>query len=187
MEHREQLLPLLIKLKQDMGEQLSNFVTPFKFEKNHYLLHEGEISKHIWLLKEGVAHLFYIREDQSITCNFFFPCEFICSYPSLVWDCRSLLSIQLLTDSSGWCIDSKNLENIRSSFPLIDKLEEKIVACYLNHIEQLEIRLRGLNAQEHYQFLIDHHREYIQQIPLIHIASYLGINPGSLSRIRGNN
>ncbi|HPS12369.1 MAG TPA: hypothetical protein PLB87_03775 [Prolixibacteraceae bacterium] len=183
-EYKEQLLPLLRQAKQIIEEQQYDLIVPFRDRKNQYLLSNNEKSNSIWLLKEGIAHLFYFQKDNCVTDHFFFPNEFICSYPSLVLNKNSQANIQLLTNCCGWYIDCQKLENVKHYFPVFDELEKKIVACYIDQMEQVETRLRILNAEEHYQYLLENHPEYILQIPLVHIASFLGINAGSLSRIR---
>lgn len=186
MTHIGQFIHLFEQLEKTAGQDFTSLIKPFSYHKGGFLLREGEISRRIWILEEGIARLYSCHKGEEITGGFFFPGEFIDSYFSSTFRERTTMNIQLLTNASGWYMAWDEMEKLKNNYRLITEIEKKIVACYLLNIEMREQRLRSLSAPQHYQFLLDNYPNYIKHLPVTFIASYLGISLGSLSRIRGN-
>jgi CRP-like cAMP-binding protein len=184
MAYIRPIIDLLSSLERSAGEEFNSLLVPFQLPKGSCLVREGCFSTRLWILNSGIARLFSSRMGDEVTCNFFFPGEFFGSYSSSALKTESNSTLQLITDATGWYIAYQDLENLKINYPVVAQIEQKIVACYLSQTEMRELRLRCLDAAEHYQYLQKYYPEYICYIPLTYIASYLGISLGSLSRIR---
>ena len=96
----------------------------------------------------------------------------------------SLKAIQAIEDTTLIGIDSTKLFKLFDSYPDLERLFRKIIeTSYVNTVNRIE-SLQFNTAEERYFNLLKDHKNILQRIPLKFIASYLGITPVSLSRIR---
>jgi CRP-like cAMP-binding protein len=101
---------------------------------------------------------------------------FIASFSSLINQTKATENVECITDCELLKISFVNAKQ------LVDKSE--IFKNFFLLMFEKSISLASLNADQRYQKMIDQQAHFIQNIPLQYIASYLGIKPQSLSRIR---
>ena len=125
-----------------------------------------------------------IKEDIDITESFEFENAFVARAESLFTGKPSLKAIQAIEDSSLIAIDSNKLFQLFDRHHDLERLFRKIIeASYVNTVNRIE-SLQFHTADERYHDLLKEHKDVLKRVPLKYIASYLGITPVSLSRIR---
>lgn len=152
--------------------------------KNHFLQHIGQTCRTIYYTQKGCARVFYMLHEQEITECFSFEGELAVRFESLLSNAPSRRAIQVLEDSEFLAFDMNKLDVIFTNHPFIEAMFRRMFHTY--HIQSLE-RMENLqfrSAEERYQNLLMHYPDVIKRVPLKFIASYLGITPVSLSRIR---
>lgn len=172
-----------------MSEDEWNLVVPHveikTLKKGGYLAREGKTSNTIALLTEGNMRHFYTRDGEEKTTYFYFENHFVAAYISCITGKPSQLSIQALTDC----------RLLTFSYPVLKELYNKshtwerfgrLVAEYLAiGLEERMVKLLMLSPEERYRELLQSDKKKIlERIPQHFIASYLGMTPVSLSRIR---
>lgn len=153
-------------------------------QKNEFFSKAGRISDSIAFVKEGVLRSFYQVKGKETTTFFQSPGSIAVALKSFVQKKPALESIQAVTDAELFTISRDDLYHFYEENWKWQQVGRLVIEEYYMHIEQRMISLQSLSAQERYQLLSRDFPEVIRIVPLQHIASYLGISPETLSRIR---
>ena len=175
---------LNINLPKDAKTLIDNNGIKKTFFKNETILLEGEQASSIYFIISGVVRGYYIDEKgNDVTKCFSLENEFFSS-EGLRTGSVSSFNIE--------CIEQ--CECIELSYSLVNRLVKEneefksiFLELYLKEVQKLEIRAKSLmiqNAEERYLDFIENSKRSMEKIELKYIASYLGIRPQSLSRIR---
>lgn len=168
-------------------DKLANLFERRTINKNETFLNEGEKCKEIAFVEYGIFRTYFIsHEGKEITFCFRFPNDLLASYSSFITNNPSLENIEAISDTSVLFIKKSDLDEFGKNHPNWI-LFLKIIAEeeYIN-LENRFFQLQKDNASKRYTALLENHPNYIQEIPLYYLASYLGITQRHLSRIRNN-
>ena len=159
---------------------LSQYFTEVWFAKGEILTRVGEVENYLYYLSEGIVRFFYYNPttDKETTVDILFPESFCLSYTSFVKQEPSLLSIEALKDVTAYKIGREHLEH------LIQQQEYLQIKADILEKMQREAQFLLQSPEEIYRTLLEKDPKLIQNIPLKYIASYIGITPQALSRIR---
>jgi CRP-like cAMP-binding protein len=148
------------------------------------LLREGEKARNIYLVRKGCLRAYFEGHGKEITFQFFFENSAVASIESFRTNQPSPISIESVEASSLIVLSKKGFELLGKDFPeLKDVLLEIVFKRFSDYSRLFHSYIRDTPA-ERYCNLLKEHPEIVQRVPLQYIASYLGITPVSLSRIR---
>jgi CRP-like cAMP-binding protein len=148
------------------------------------LLHEGEISNHAHLIKRGCLRQWFNKDGKDITFQFFFENQAVASIDSFLYHQPSLFTIESIEPSTILTCSKDNFELLKQIYPEFkDSFQDLIFQRFRNYAQLFLSRIKD-SPQERYEDLIKSCPEIIKRVPQHYIASYLGITPTSLSRIR---
>ena len=156
-----------------------------KLEKGDYFIKEGQIAKEIGFLEKGIMRAFY-RNNEGVEYNKHFfvnPC-FIGGYASLITGRPNQIFQEALTSCTIQVAKFADIQNLFPTCPDIERGARVLAEQFFVQKEQREIEIVLLDANKRYQIFRDTFPQLEQQIPQYHIASYLGVTPTQLSRIR---
>lgn len=148
------------------------------------LLREGQVSKTGYFIEKGCIRIWFNNNGKDITFQFFFEGEGVSSVESFRTNQPSLFTIESIEPSVIYSISKKNFDFILDQSPLIKQSVEEQTFQRLVFYQRLFLSRIKDNPQKRYEELIQQRPEILQRIPQHYIASYLGITPVSLSRIR---
>ncbi|EPG75491.1 cyclic nucleotide-binding domain protein [Leptospira fainei serovar Hurstbridge str. BUT 6] len=148
------------------------------------LLRQGEVAQYIYFLDQGCLRSGFNDNDKEITFQFFFECQAVTSMESIRSSSPSPFFLESIEPSrlialhrdDAWTLYSKHEE-------FKDYLIDFLFSRVNNYIRLFLSRIKD-TPEERYLDLVRNYPEIIKRIPQHHIASYLGITPVSLSRIR---
>lgn len=173
-----------VKLEPQELEELPDLFRQVQLKKNQNYINEGEICKKIGFLSEGMVRYYYRKQETEVTSDFAFEGSFITSYHSLITQEKSDSSIQALQDSILLEISYENLVRKYDENKNYERLGRLLAEqTFLSGRKHL-LGLLNNTAEERYRNLIERAPHFVQNIQLHFIASYLGITPETLSRIR---
>ena len=156
---------------------------PKTVKRNELLLEEGKICRHLFFLENGLLRFFVWKDGQDITKYFTHPPYLFTSQRSFSLQKPARESIQALEDSQLWLIsksDAEQLLELKSWSTFIRKLVQEVQYFTEGILEEVQ----NETAEKRYQQMLQNGDVLLSKVPLKHLASYLGIAPQSLSRIR---
>lgn len=153
-------------------------------EKGHVLLREKMVSDYIYFIDKGIARIFYFKNDKEVTEWIAMDHQFFLSITSFFQRSPSHLSIHTLEPACIYGIHHSDLMSLADQYHEIERLLRKMVtsSLILSQIRMDSIQFE--TAQQRYERLLKTHPEIIQRVPLMYIASFLGVTLETLSRIR---
>lgn len=159
--------------------------SPMRLKKDEFFVKEGAYAARIGFLTKGVVRAFFLnQEGKEYSKQFFMGPTFIGAYTSLLTKQPTKIAQQALTDCELLVINYSELESAYEKFHDIERLGRRIAEGYFMEKEQKELEMALLDADKRYLILRKHFPGIENLVPQYHIASYLGISPTQLSRIR---
>jgi CRP-like cAMP-binding protein len=150
-----------------------------------YFVKEHVVAHQIAFLQSGIVRAFFTNQKgQEYNKQFFVGPSSIGAYTSLLTGKSNLIPQQALTPCTIWACEYEKLTRLYPKFHDLERLARKIAEHYFLEKEKKELEIVLLDAAQRYELFQDEFPTVAQQIPQYHIASYLGITPTQLSRIR---
>jgi len=154
------------------------------FKKGEHLLQAGNICRYAIFIETGLVRYYINNDGEERTTYFNKEGEFVCYYPSFLPQIPSEINIQALEDTSIFAISFNDLQDFYREVEYGERFGRLgIEQVFLNAISQVASFYTDTPEVRYSKFLSDF-RDIVQRIPQYHIASYVGIKPQSLSRIR---
>jgi len=155
------------------------------YSKKTIIAEIGEVENHISFIEKGIVRLLIPnKEDDEITYGFSFENEFISAYDSFLTQTPSQYQLETLVETSLLSITYSDLQNVYEHTKM-GNLIGRLVAERLFIIKSNRaLSLLNDSAEKRYFNLFTERPNLIKEIPLKYIASYIGVTPQSLSRIR---
>ena len=175
----------LIQLTDSEWNILSKKLVRKDFESKSIIIREGSIADSIYFIEKGLLRTYYLLNGKEI--NTYFACDrqFITSYSSFIAQTPSLEYLETIENSIVYSISFSTmtgLYNVSSKFEKLGRImAEENYLCVIDRTRKMQT----LTAKQKYLDFIDSYDKMIvQRVPQYQIASYLGITPESLSRVR---
>ncbi len=154
------------------------------FRKKELVLEIGQKENFLSFVEHGILRFNIPKLDYDFTFGFVFPDAFVSGYDSFITQQLSHYNIEAVTDAVLWQISYDDLNDIYDNTKVGERIGRKIAEqLYIKKMNR-ELSLLQDTAQKKYENLFEEQPELIKTIPLKYIASYIGIRPQSLSRIR---
>jgi CRP-like cAMP-binding protein len=141
-------------------------------KKGQYILKRGQIANQYYYIKTGALRFFYDELDNQLTAWLVLQGEFFAEISSLNPQKATRFNIEAIETTELYYIDKEDMESLYRQFPAWQEFGRII-------------RFQTLSAEERYLDFIAN-PELAKRVPVKQIASYLGITPNALSRIRKN-
>jgi len=154
------------------------------FSKNDFLIEQGKTANFYYFLESGFLRSYAIDlEGNDITTKFFSQGDIVIDWNSYFLKKPSREDIQALTDGTCWRISFDNFMKLFHIEPFREVGRTRLIENYFE-LKNHSVSVISDPAKERYLQLIKNTPELVQNVPLKHIATYLGITDTSLSRIR---
>lgn len=149
-----------------------------------FLLQEGQICKELGFINGGVFRMYYLSDGKEVNTQFSFENEFVVNYDSFLRETTSRYCIQALEDSEIVTFNLKALQNGYSRSKNWERfgriMAERAYTLTTKRVESFMF----MNAEQRYLQMMKDTPHFMERIPLYHLASYLGVERESLSRLR---
>ncbi|MEL6675310.1 MAG: Crp/Fnr family transcriptional regulator [Bacteroidota bacterium] len=157
---------------------------PLTLKKGAYFLQEGQICRKIGYIEKGAVLYFTTADGEEQVCDFAFETGWITHVKSLSSQQPSEMNIRALEACSLKVLEGEKMLQLAEDFPKVNLIRLKIADRYYVESAERSETLATLDAEQRYVRLLKTHPEIIHRVPQYYVASYLGIKPQSLSRIR---
>lgn len=154
-------------------------------KKDTFLIREGEIEKYSYFVFDGILRC-WLLNHKGDEQTFWFCKEgtFSMSNISLTLQERSAFNVQAIVDCVIYRIDREQINELYAAIPKVKIVFEDLTAILLDKLLKRNIDLIKYSPEQYYLQMIEEYGVTLNYIPLKDIASYLGITPQALSRIR---
>jgi CRP-like cAMP-binding protein len=182
-----QVKQALLQLDKHSGDNWHLFeplLQPVEFSNGSFLAHAGRVSSAIYFISAGIVRVFTVHRDKEVCLDFAFPGQFSTAYASFITQTPSAVSLQAITPVNGFAFYYTDLQKLYNKSHEAERTGRLLAEYQYLRKYKRELAFLQYTAKERYLQLLAEHPEVVQQIPVKFIASYLGIEPESLSRIR---
>jgi len=171
-------------MSEELTEKIRSIARITHHPKKTILLKEGEINNHICMVVNGLVRSYYLNEGKEITSRFMDEGFIITSWISFYTRKPGSEFIETQEDTTLACVHYNDIQKLYEKFPEFNIIGRKQVE-YSFYMAELRTRmLRKHTAEEKYRFFLESHPNLLQRVSLKHVATYLGMNEETLSRVR---
>ncbi len=172
----------LSELERDWCRQ---YFEPVWFPKNSILEEEGKIPEYLYFVVAGFVRLFHYNDKgEEVTTHINCPPGFITSYSNFAGQQKADENLECVTDCELLRITKTHLDLLTQQSPSFKDFSILVFQQSLSYNENRSKELATLTAEQRYLKLMEQYPEVLHNVPMQYIASFLGMNPKSLSRIR---
>ncbi|HEX9614136.1 MAG TPA: Crp/Fnr family transcriptional regulator [Bacteroidota bacterium] len=174
-----------VSLTDQEFERCLGFFTPKYIKKRQFLLHEGEVGRNIAFVIAGCLRAYTIdQKGEEHVIQFAIEDWWISDLQSFLTGTNATYNIDALQDSDTLLLGKPGRDGLMASVPKMERFfrllqESNYIATHRRITETL-----SASAEERYLGFVKTYPQLVETIPLNQIASYLGVTPQSLSRIR---
>lgn len=176
-----------VSLTAEDKTKITTFFSLKKLRKRQYLLQEGNICKHMVFVVKGLLRTYNVDEKGNEHMSIFgWEGWWLSDFNSFLSGEPAIFNIDAIEDSELLMLSFEDYEALTLAVPIMDRYFRIL---YQNSLVTKERRLMSsitYSAEEKYVQLAESNPQIIERIPQNLIASYLGIAPETLSRIRKN-
>jgi CRP/FNR family transcriptional regulator, anaerobic regulatory protein len=155
-----------------------------KLKKKEIYFREGEISRQVAFINKGCLRYYYLVNGEEHTGQFFFENSFYTDYESFLSGQPSRQNIDALEKTELLLMSKIDLYQFYETNPKFERFGRLMAENAYLGLRKRNNELLNLTPEERYQMLLKERPKVMERIPQHYIASYLGIKPESLSRIR---
>lgn len=177
-------LPLEELLSDESIFLIQQTLTKVVLPKGHRLLEQSEGIKHAYLIKKGIIRVFIPHENKEITFEFAREKDILSTSMGYFYQRKSYESFELLENCTLYRIDLDAIKTLFYQSVEICNWARQFTEVNAIKTQKQLIDILVMTPEERYLDLFENDRSIFQRVPLKQIASYIGISPISLSRIR---
>jgi|TARA_E500000318_G_C3506753_1_gene190586 CRP-like cAMP-binding protein len=179
-----QLLEGALELNEEEAKAVTECIPIKTFEKGHVLLREGQVSNESYFNIQGLVRKYYLVDGEEKTTEFYIEKDAISSLQSYNLKIPSNHYLECIEDCRLAILSRDKEQELFERVPAFESIcrvsVEEELGAYQDKLAQFMIS----SPEKRYLDLMENRPDLLQRVPQYHLASYLGIKPESLSRIR---
>ncbi len=183
-------------MKEDIAKYIQLTETEFEcyyellqfksIKKNEKLLIPNQVCRQAYFIQSGCLRYYNLVEGEEQTGQFFFEESWYSDYESFLFEKPTNQTIEALEKTNVAILTKHALGKLYCEIPKFERFGRLMAENAFMGLRKYTESLTHVSAEERYKQLIQNRPKVIQRVPQQYIASYLGIRPQSLSRIRKN-
>ena len=179
-----ELMSQNIALGEEEREAVDKYIPIKTFEKGTLLLKADQIANDSYFTIKGCVRLYYLVNGEDKTTHFFTEGDAIASMNSYVNRVASNHYLECVEDCTLAVLNYEKEKKLYKLFPRLESIcRISVEEDYGKQQEMLSSHITN-SPEQRYMKLLNERPELLQRVPQYHLASYLGVKPESLSRIR---
>jgi CRP-like cAMP-binding protein len=173
-----------IKLDSEHFDQFIDLSKTVSLQKKEMLIKENSICSFVGYVESGMLRSILVKDGEEFTSDFFFAGSFVSVYTSFLRQTPAVVSIQAIGPTTIYSLSYSHFNDLLNTSSEWYKLAKYIADSFFFKKCIRESSLLQDSALERYKLLLETFPSIEQLVSQRHIASYLGIKPESLSRIK---
>lgn len=165
--------------------ELENVCQRMQLDRGDWLLTQGQRCHHAFFVLRGLMRQ-YSLDNRGREHTLFFAAEgeFLTNVEAICLQKPSSYFIQCIEQAEVLLVGATDLDELSRRMPSFGELRLKLLHEHIQHQQKRITQLQAASAEERYLTFIADYPQMLLRVPQHYIASYLGITPESLSRIR---
>lgn len=177
----QQIIP---GLTEEMWANMEKKAIVQHYKKGDIYISPGEQENYVTFISKGGFRYFSVVDEKEAICEFAFENDYLSEYESFLKRTPSKIYIQALEDSVTVKFHYTDVQECYAKYPLIEKFGRLVAEKFLiDTIDRLNSLLSS-TPEERYNKLAEEKPQLLQRVPQYMIASFIGVTPEALSRIR---
>jgi CRP-like cAMP-binding protein len=168
----------------DSWLELQNLFTIRHLRKGDFISKAGEVVKNVSFIKEGLGRFYYNVDGKESISGFFVTGDYVSDYASFITQTPSHLYVEVMSDSTIIDLSYENMQIAYKRFPEFQKFGRLIAEYLYIMVSDRTATLLLKSPEQRYLDFMKNSAYLVQLVPQYMIASYLGVTPEALSRIR---
>jgi CRP-like cAMP-binding protein len=175
-----------VDISDEDWQLFSSLLEKRVFAKKVTFLRVGQVENYISFIEKGKVRLFIPKEDEGkeITFGFCFQGEFVSAYDSFLRQNPALYQLETLSETTLWSISYNDLQKVYKNTVVGNTMGRFIAEKLFLLKSKREQSLLNDTSEQRYLNVFKDRPNLFEQVPLKYIASYIGVTPQALSRIR---
>lgn len=154
------------------------------FARKEQILKMGEVEDYVSFVDRGIVRYYVEEGDRDLTFEIAFENSLASGYDSFLTRKPVLYSAEALVDTELWSVAYDDLQAVYADSEVGDRLGRLAAEELYIRKNKRQMSLLKDSAEQRYMRLVHEYSHFIQLVPLKYLASYIGITPQALSRIR---
>lgn len=171
-------------LSDSLKGHLRQVIREKQLARGEHLLLKGQTCEFMSFVESGLLRCYNVKDDKQICTWFMREGDLTTSVDSFYGQVPSLENVQAIEHTHIYYITYKELQYIYDNFMEFNYNGRVLTQYYYRLSERRSFSIRMQSAGERYQYLLDNHPELIRRVPNKYLASYLGMDPSTLSRAK---
>ena len=174
----------LVKLDDIAWQDMQQRLTPRSYKKKQLFIAEGKVCRELAFICKGSFRYYKLIDGVEVSTYFSFEHNWVSAYTSFLRKTPSYLNVQAMEDCEVLVLTYDDMQHLYNNYVMFERFG-RLMAEYL--VGCLEERMHSLlltSPEQRYLKTLEDNSIYFERVPLHYVASYLGIAPESLSRIR---
>ncbi len=163
---------------------LEKCFTVRQLKKGDFLTKEGQVCRHVSFISKGLLRLYYSFEGKDISIGFAGSGSYTCEYQSFLTRKPASQNIEALTDAELVDLAYDDMQQLYARYASLQEFGRKIAEYLFIMLNERNTALLVLSPEERYRQMIVTNPSLLQHVPQYMLASYIGVTPEHLSRIR---
>jgi len=180
----EAFVRMFIQPNNEEWQAFADILKDKTLKKKDMLLEAGQICNFIGFLNSGVIREYAFENGKESTVDFVTENQFIVDFQSFIKGTPSTQYLEALTDTSMVVFKKKDIDALFDKYKIWERFGRLIVEELFCSMEQKRKKIIATTHEEQYHNFASAYPQVVQQVPQYYIASYLGLTPEHLSRIR---
>lgn len=183
----EQLFQFLSNQPQLSPDEVQALYGHWQFRRqmrrNEFLYAPGKTEQHLWFVAEGVLRIYYPADTEELCVGFAYENNVVSAFPSYLRQQPSEFCLQALTPAVALGIARTDFEQCRRQMPGVARFWGDLLGWAAVGLIEREVEIATTTPEQRYRNLFERAPYLFQLVPLKYIASYLRIQPETLSRV----
>lgn len=174
----------ITNLTADEIKVLAESMVVKNFSKNDYLVKEGQFTDDTYFILDGCVRQFKTLDGNDITTNFYTEEQWIISLENFEGKTASKFNLVCMENTSAVIGDEQKAQELFKQFPRFETISRQIIETVFMEQQNIMTSYITDKPEQRYLKLLETRPDIFQRVPQYDIATYIGVKPESLSRIR---
>jgi CRP-like cAMP-binding protein len=181
---RDYYQKLVPTFSEDELDALEECLLIRTIHKGDFLVKAGQVCQYVSFINKGLTRFYYTVEGKDISIGFVGEGGYTSEYESFLTRTPAVQNIGALTEVEVVDLSYEDMQMLYRKFPAFQEFGRKIAESLFIMLNQRNTALLALSPEDRYRNMIAHDFQLLQQVPQYMLASFIGVTPEHLSRIR---